>query len=521
MQDLGYLLIDIAHSFYNYSRDNGWSVDDIRVMKLLLQSWRVRMEEYLGPNSSPLEHVAGNGELLDDVMRHGLHDRYWCYIFEWLVKIYSSIKTNNIQDEASFVQFYLRKFFTKVFLVVRSDSDGLLPEHRFLRTLHGSMHAHGNISTTEGHLEECPPQHMDGLVVVSSVGAAKSLWNAMLKYGQRAPWRYYKQCIVGDTHSERLLIDAATGMSVLEKTPLPITWDCVRPISSLLHKFIPMPLLRGQKLIAYEVKDLKRRDRLLEEGRCGIVPLWLQEHDIVKVWIDNGGVKQLNHAAVREINCETKMAKLAILRPVMQQTNTWKVQPINQDLDDEGVGDLHEKVTDLHQDAPLDKTIENAQDDNDLVKLDDMGAIMVHEKEKEEEKSTHSFSADMLLPNDADMVMHSQVVLGEDAYGTEVADRDRLAHIVHISSAFGSLTSDLLVLRPDLGYAVGAFAVGVVSCAMIGTGIMHSEAMQVITRYLHRECHRGFSPNGAYVEFTLKQLLQMHSHVWSETVCMG
>ncbi|MCO5554789.1 hypothetical protein L7F22_008324 [Adiantum nelumboides] len=117
-----------------------------------------------------------------------------------------------------------------------------------------------------------------------------------------------------------------------------------------------MPLLRGQKLIAYEVKDLKRRDRLLEEGRCGNVPLWLQEHDIVKVWMDNGGVKQLNHAAIREINCETKMAKLAILRPVMQQTNTWKVQPINQDLDDEGVGDLHEKVIDLHQDDPLDKT---------------------------------------------------------------------------------------------------------------------------------------------------------------------
>ncbi|MCO5582896.1 hypothetical protein L7F22_036798 [Adiantum nelumboides] len=62
---------------------------------------------------------------------------------------------------------------------------------------------------------------------------------------------------------------------------------------------------------------------------------------------------------------------------------------IIQDLDDEGVGDLHEKVTDLHQDAPLDKTIENAQDDNDLVKVDDMGAIMVHEKEKEEEKSAH------------------------------------------------------------------------------------------------------------------------------------
>ncbi|MCO5591111.1 hypothetical protein L7F22_045088 [Adiantum nelumboides] len=74
-----------------------------------------------------------------------------------------------------------------------------------------------------------------------------------------------------------------------------------------------------------------------------------------------------------------------------------------------------------------------------------------------------------------------EVVPDEDAYGTEVADRDRLAHIVHVSSAFGSLMSDLLVSRPDLAYAIGAFAVGVVSRAMTDTGIVHSGAMQVIT----------------------------------------
>ena len=60
----------------------------------------------------------------------------------------------------------------------------------------------------------------------------------------------------------------------------------------------------------------------------------------------------------------------------------------------------------------------------------------------------------MSLPDDADMVMHGQVV-PEDAYGTEVVDRDRLAEIVQVSSAFGSLMSDLLVSRPDLDYAVG------------------------------------------------------------------
>ncbi|MCO5552692.1 hypothetical protein L7F22_006209 [Adiantum nelumboides] len=40
MHNLGYLLIDLAHSFHNYYRDHGWSIDDIRVAKLLLQSWK-------------------------------------------------------------------------------------------------------------------------------------------------------------------------------------------------------------------------------------------------------------------------------------------------------------------------------------------------------------------------------------------------------------------------------------------------------------------------------------------------
>ncbi|MCO5612323.1 hypothetical protein L7F22_066589 [Adiantum nelumboides] len=91
-------------------------------------------------------------------------------------------------------------------------------------------------------------------------------------------------------------------------------------------------------------------------------------------------------------------------------------------------------------------------------------------------KDGSSFSAEMPLQIGADMVMHSQVVPDEDAFGTEVADSDRLAHIVHVLSAFGSLMSDLLVSRPDLAYAVGAFAVGVVSRAMTDTGIVHSGA---------------------------------------------
>ncbi len=129
-----------------------------------------------------------------------------------------------------------------------------------------------------------------------------------------------------------------------------------------------------------------------------------------------------------------------------------------------------------------------------------------------------SFS-DMPLPGGADMLMHGQVV-PEDAYGAEVADRVRLAEIVQVSSAFGSLMYDMLLSRPELAYAVGAFAVGVVSRAMTDTGIVHCGAMQVVTRYLHQECHRGSSPSGAHVAFTLERL-QMHSHIWSEPVGVG
>ena len=81
----------------------------------------------------------------------------------------------------------------------------------------------------------------------------------------------------------------------------------------------------------------------------------------------------------------------------------------------------------------------------------------------------------MPLP-DADTVMHGQVV-PEDAYGVEVADRDELAEIARVSLAFGSLMYDLLVSRPDIAAAVGAFAVGVVSYSMTDASIEHGGGM--------------------------------------------
>ncbi|MCO5555595.1 hypothetical protein L7F22_009140 [Adiantum nelumboides] len=137
---------------------------------------------------------------------------------------------------------------------------------------------------------------------------------------------YYKQCIVGDNNSESLSIDRITSMNIIEKRPLPINWNSIRPISSLLHKFIPLPLPKSQKLIAYEIKDLKIRDTLLHEGCIGNAPLWLEHHDIVKVRIENQESIRFQYAVVRETNPNNLEAKLGFLVADRRHPNIWRVQ---------------------------------------------------------------------------------------------------------------------------------------------------------------------------------------------------
>lgn len=59
LHETGLLLIDIAHFFYSFSRTNGWTLDTIHIARTLLQAWKIRKDEYYGPNASILEHMAG------------------------------------------------------------------------------------------------------------------------------------------------------------------------------------------------------------------------------------------------------------------------------------------------------------------------------------------------------------------------------------------------------------------------------------------------------------------------------
>ena len=127
-----------------------------------------------------------------------------------------------------------------------------------------------------------------------------------------------------------------------------------------------------------------------------------------------------------------------------------------------------------------------------------------------------SFS-DMPLP-DVDTVMHGQVV-PEDADSVEILDRDRLTEIARVSSAFGALMYEMLISRPDIAAAVGAFAAGLISRSVADSGIEQGRAMQVITRYL-QEVHVNSSTSGAHVAFLLARI-QTHAHAWTELVGVG
>lgn len=366
----------------------------------------------------------GNGEILDDIVRHGNHDVVWCFLYERLVSTYVNIKSNNKENEISFTNFHRRKLLTWVLSHIQEDRDGLLPHQRLYQKLHSALMApQGYLVDSSSH-NECQVWHRYGILKVSSILKAKDIWNAHLAHGvgypcgksmhekgiiigpKRQTWRlpsseeqrfmsqrgynatkvqqhqkiwfkgdvfkigdtvviksddyctdpsnvgewkariksffsmqcqedfklffgaeYYRQSILVEGNNERLNVDPITGMSVLQHTPMPFTWDCIREVGALLHKFIPWRFQNS--IIAYELKDPGVRKRLLNVGCVGCVPPWLEEKDIVQIreHEDYDSTTQgLSYAVVREVNSETTKVRLTILQPVNNRNEQWKTR---------------------------------------------------------------------------------------------------------------------------------------------------------------------------------------------------
>ncbi|KAL3687894.1 hypothetical protein R1sor_014203 [Riccia sorocarpa] len=101
--------------------------------RFALASWRIRSEELLGPNSSILEHVAGAGHMIDDIIRHG---------------------PSNIWE----------------------DDDGLLPHERAMRLLHSHMRFSTSRLSERTLEDECQPWHSESVCVVTTQKDANLIW---------------------------------------------------------------------------------------------------------------------------------------------------------------------------------------------------------------------------------------------------------------------------------------------------------------------------------------------------------
>ena len=73
----------------------------------------VLSEDRDGPKERPLEHVAGAGDILEDVERLGPPELYWCFPYEREVQTYQNIHPSNKQVEEIFIKFSARKQFQK------------------------------------------------------------------------------------------------------------------------------------------------------------------------------------------------------------------------------------------------------------------------------------------------------------------------------------------------------------------------------------------------------------------------
>ena len=127
---------------------------------------------------------AGSGELLDDVLRHGCHDVYWCYAFERQVSTYMGITTNQKLNETSYINFFVRRSFTFTYMCLQKDHDGLLPHHRALRDLHVYLqHSRDYCNPPTSNTQQCDVWHDNCAIVAHSQDMAVQLAKLLPKVG--------------------------------------------------------------------------------------------------------------------------------------------------------------------------------------------------------------------------------------------------------------------------------------------------------------------------------------------------
>lgn len=80
-----------------------------------------------------------NGEMLDDVVRHGPHDLYWCYRFERSVSSYKSITTNQKSSEVTYCKYEVHLAFRSARGSLFEDNDNFYPPQQAVVGIHKQL----------------------------------------------------------------------------------------------------------------------------------------------------------------------------------------------------------------------------------------------------------------------------------------------------------------------------------------------------------------------------------------------
>ena len=74
--------------------------------------------------------------MLDDVVRHGPHDLYWCYCLERSISSYKSIKTNQKLSKVRYCKYEARVAYRTTREWTAKENDNLYPPQRAIEEIH-------------------------------------------------------------------------------------------------------------------------------------------------------------------------------------------------------------------------------------------------------------------------------------------------------------------------------------------------------------------------------------------------
>ena len=168
--------------------------------------------------------------------------------------------------------------------------------------------------------------------------------------------------------------------------------------------------------------------------------------------------------------------------------------PVVQTVAQQGQLSLCDKVMTVVGDLDLDKPVIESFTYMLMPVVADAASELVCASDTEDSRLTDTLGVHAICEGHGGLVESETVVCQVDLPEVEdcrewILESDltevvSLAEISIVASAFGTLMCDILVSRPEVAFAIGAFSVDIVSRTMAETGMEHRGDLQDIVRYL-------------------------------------